>query len=214
MFKFLSKLTGASPSDVSATDGGKPTYSEGEPVSVEEYSTEVVDSMAEEMSPEQGVDWAARSSRLVEDRLPPEDVKAIKAAESWKAAPSEQLADAAAREANKAGFQGPGAWAAQAASFATEAVGSATKLLSKAGSPPLVAKAVSGAVKLAAAATMESPPPAAAETAADTSKSIVSIASEEAVEAATEAVDPAQHAKALKPFIDLGKQIMSEAPTG
>lgn len=210
MFKFLSKLAGVEPKDAES-----PAKEPGEvdAPSLDEYSPEVVDKMATEMSPEQGVDWATKSGEIVKDKLPPEDVAGLDAAKSWQANPTPRAARKAKRAAMDAGYQGPGAWAAQAAALAGEAAAAGTPLAA-AGSPELLAKSVAGAVKLAAAATMESPPPAAAEKAAESTPTIMSMAGDEAADAAAEPVDPAQHAKALKPFIDLGKQIMGGASTG
>lgn len=207
MFKFLSKLAGLEPKE--GEDAPPDDSSESaESAPPEAYSPEVVDQMAAEMSPKQGVDWATKSGDMVKDQLPPEDVAGLEAAKSWQANPTPRAARQAKRTAMNAGHQGPGAWAAQAAALAGEAAAAGTPLTA-AGSPDLLAKSVAGAVKLAAATTMEAPPPADGTDAADATQTVMSMAGDEAADAAAEAVDPAQHAKALKPFIDLGKQIMN-----
>lgn len=206
MFKFLSKLAGLEPKEGEDAPPDDSAESE-ESAPPEAYSPEVVDQMAAEMSPKQGVDWATKSGDMVKDQLPPEDVAGLEAAKSWQANPTPRAARQAKRAAMNAGHQGPGAWAAQAAALAGEAAAAGTPLAA-AGSPDLLAKSVAGAVKLAAATTMEASPPADSADAADATQTVMSMASDEAADAAAEAVDPAQYAKALKPFIDLGKQIM------
>lgn len=207
MFKFLSKLAGLEPKEGEDAPPDDSSESE-ESAPPEAYSPEVVDQMAAEMSPKQGVDWATKSGDMVKDKLPPEDVAGLEAAKSWQANPTPRAARQAKRAAMNAGHQGPGAWAAQAAALAGEAAAAGTPLAA-AGSPDLLAKSVAGAVKLAAATTMEAPPPTDATDAAAATQTVMSMAGDEAADAAAEAVDPAQHAKALKPFIDLGKQIMN-----
>jgi hypothetical protein len=76
-------------------------------------NSDAVSALAHGMSEQRGVQWAAASARQVAPQLPPHEVEALEATETYvkQGGSQQQLASAVA----KAGPSGPGSWAAQAA---------------------------------------------------------------------------------------------------
>lgn len=189
--------------------------------SPEQYAPEVIDAMAEQMPPREGVWWAVASGKQVEpDVLSPEDLAALEAAEAWVKDPSEATASAAGEALKDVDYQGPGAWAAVAAisvpvaaalaggAGAGAAMTAAPAAATAAGIAP---KAVAGAVKLAAALKNGQKPetPQAADVAEKVADAVGEAKPESAESApAASAANAAKSAKALKPFIDNGRDIM------
>jgi len=100
--------------------------------------------LANGLTKEAAVLWSVESAKMVADKLPESELEALSSAEDWLAsggAAADELA--AALDGNE--MQGPGGWAALAADWASKAWGLVT------GEAPPYAKAVVGAVKLAAA---------------------------------------------------------------
>jgi len=79
-----------------------------------------VDYVAHALPPRESVWWAAQSGRTVEGELTDPDTAALEAAESWVRNPGPETAAAATEAAAATDYQGPGAWAAQAAGWAEE----------------------------------------------------------------------------------------------
>ena len=74
---------------------------------------EMVKTMAHGLPDREGVQWAAQSAEKVSDKLPPDDLQAMKAAQAWAKSPTDANQAAAAAAASKANLQGPGALAAR-----------------------------------------------------------------------------------------------------
>lgn len=106
-------------------------------------SSDSIQFLANGMPDRESTLYACKSSRMVEDKLDPKDLEALKSAEEWVKNPSADKQAAAAKAAEAANFQGPGAWSAQAAAAAGQA--------KTAGVPAVTPQAASGAVQLAAA---------------------------------------------------------------
>src|SRR5689334_22688633 len=101
-----------------------------------------IDALARQMTDRQGVWWAAQSAKTVPPgSTPSADQAAVTAAEAWAGGPSPGSQDAGAGAASKTDFQGPGAWAAQAAAWAKPAPPAGAR----ADSPVVAAPAVPGA---------------------------------------------------------------------
>lgn len=204
----------------------------GPTASPSDYAPEVIDAMAEQMPPREGVWWAVLSGKDVVSDLTPEDIAAMEAAEAWVIEPSEATAEAVEEALKDVDYHGPGAWAAVAvmsapmvtavasgASGAGLALGAAP--IAGAAASAIAPKAVAGAVKIAAAiASGNKPQPLSPEEAAEAVNALADAA--EAADAAgtasqaaevVSAADTAKTAKALKPFIDLGKDIMEGTKT-
>lgn len=81
---------------------------------------EAIPILADAMPEREAVWWASQSCERAGDSLAPADLAAAKAAAAWVSSPSPETAAAAAAAAQEAGFKGPGAFAAQAASFAQD----------------------------------------------------------------------------------------------
>src|SRR5215472_13931070 len=79
---------------------------------------EMVKTMAHGLPDREGVHWAASSAEKVSDKLPHDELNAMKAAQTWVKNPSSENQSAAAAAAAKANFKGPGALAAQGAAWA------------------------------------------------------------------------------------------------
>jgi len=115
---------------------------------------EMVNTMAHGMPDREGVLWASKSAGQVSDKLPPEEVEAMKAADLWAKNPTPANQAAAAAAASKTGLRGPGGLAAQGAAWAqpapqaVAAPGAPAMAVPEARMTPM---AVSGAVLLAAA---------------------------------------------------------------
>jgi hypothetical protein len=143
-----------------------------------------IQSLAQQLGPRKGVLWATESSKLVGTKTQPADQAAAQAAEAWVKNPNPSTQAMAAAAAKKTDFQGPGAWAAQAASWAhpsahgvasgagvTGANRQASAPVAGVNSPPaghagnsaatasLVAGAVAGSVSIAAALAAGAKPP-------------------------------------------------------
>lgn len=143
---------------------------------------EMVKTMAHGMPDREGVWWAAKSAEKVSGKLPPADVQAMQAAQTWVKNPTEANQAAAAAAAAKTDYRGPGALAAQGAAWAKPAVPNAVQA-GAAATPRLTPHAVAGAVLLSSAIQANpavaapaaaipaavSPPPQAAPTAVQTS---------------------------------------------
>ena len=112
---------------------------------------EMVKTMAHGLPDREGVHWAAQSAEKVSDKLPPDDVQAMKAAQAWAKNPTEANQAAAAAAAAKTNLQGPGALAAQGAAWAQPSTPAAAPAGVVPAVPRLTPLAVSGAVLLAAA---------------------------------------------------------------
>ena len=101
--------------------------------------------IAHALPQKEAVKWAADSARMVESKLPPEQKQALASADAFNERPSLSTRDAAATAAKKAGTNGPGGLAAQAAAFAD--VPGAPSIP---GGDSLLPTCVTGAVVLAA----------------------------------------------------------------
>ena len=164
-----------------------------------------------------GVRWAAESAQLVADKLPPEEVQAMEAAQAWAQGSGEETDLAQALDDTQ--FNGPGSWAAQAALWTAKAV----QFAPPAGIPvPLAPKAIEGAVKLAAALNqgvqLPSPspaqPPAVKAVPLTQPTEMIKLAVKElmakAIETPTPSISPQEQAAlndALAPFVDLGLRL-------
>jgi hypothetical protein len=103
-----------------------------------QLSTDAVKSLAHGLPEPKAVKWAAASAEKVANPAHTTDFQAIQAAKAWCQNPTPQTQQLAGQAASKAGFQTPGAWAAQAAASAGSG-------------GTLTPHAVTGAVLLAAA---------------------------------------------------------------
>lgn len=113
--------------------------------------SDMVKVIAEGLPDSEGVAWAVRCGQKVADKLPLADLQALRAAEEWLKHPTAERQAAAAAAAKKTDFQGPGAWAAQAAASAQNVTPLSDP--SEAGEddvPRLTPQAVCGAVMLSA----------------------------------------------------------------
>jgi hypothetical protein len=174
----------------------------------------VTKALAHHLPATEAVQWAVDSCRAVSDKLTPTDLAATGAAEAFLANPSDQTREAAAAAAARTDFQGPGAWAAKAASLAESPVVAALRasmgddaavpLAVKNPTAECVAGAVALAAGLAAGAVAATPPAASLATAGLPS------AAAAATPTTSPSPDPAerlQAAKAFQPFITRGLQI-------
>lgn len=170
---------------------------------------EMVKTLAHGMPDREGVGWAAQSAEKVSDKLPPDDLGAMKAAQAWVKSPTPENQAAAGAAAAKTNFSGPGAWSAQGAAWANPAPTAA--------GPRLTPHAVTGAVQLAA--SIQANPALAAPAVAGAAVQAVPLAAPvvKAPEAAAAAqapavVPPAVQAQAFQqqqPFIAMGIDIAS-----
>ncbi len=129
----------------------------------EKLAPDAVNVLAHGMPEQKSVFWACKSTELVSGQTSPHDMAAKMAAEKWVKAPTVANQKAAAEAAAKTDFQGPGAWAAQAAAWAKPptpplpnppAVGlpdEAIQAMDLAQQQTSTGKAVAGSVKIAAA---------------------------------------------------------------
>ncbi len=168
-----------------------------------------------------GVQWAVESVRLIADKLPPEELKAMQAAEAWtEASADEGELEQALGESQ---FNGPGSWAAQAALWSAKALEFAPP---GAVAWPLAPKAIEGAVKLAAVLNQDvqlpppppGPPPEPSPLSIDLPisdpagiiKQVAEAMMAKTVDAAATpltAEDRAALNDALAPFVDLGLRL-------
>jgi len=128
----------------------------------EKLAPDAVNVLAHGMPEQKSVFWACKSTDLVSGQVSPEDMAAKMAAEKWVKAPTLANQTAAAEAAAKTDFQGPGAWAAQAAAWAkptapnlpkpTDGLPSeAVQAMDLAQQQASTGKAVAGSVNIAAA---------------------------------------------------------------
>lgn len=107
--------------------------------------SDMVKVLAQGLADRDGVAWAVKCALKVADKLPAADVLAMRAAEAWVKNPTSERQAAAAAAAQRTDFQGPGAWAAQAAASAG---GGITAFPEGMEAPRLTPHAVGGAVML------------------------------------------------------------------
>ena len=106
---------------------------------------DMVKVLAQGLPDREGVAWAVKCALKVADKLPAADALAMRAAEAWVKSPTAERQAAAAAAAQRTDFQGPGAWAAQAAAAAN---GGTTAFPEGMEAPRLTPHAVGGAVLL------------------------------------------------------------------
>src|SRR5437868_1507478 len=113
---------------------------------------EMVKTMAHGMPDREGVHWAAQSAQQVSDKLPPSEVHAMQAAQTWSKNPTAENQAAAAAAAAKTDHRGPGGLAAQGAAWAQPATPATPAASATApATPRMTPHAVTGAVLLSAA---------------------------------------------------------------
>ena len=100
-------------------------------------SVDATKALANGLPERDAVWWASQSAQKVSNPAHVADMEAIQAAQAWAKNPTPAAQQAAGLAAQKAGFQTPGAWAAQGAAWAGSGQG-------------LTAQAATGAVLLAA----------------------------------------------------------------
>lgn len=111
-------------------------------------SAEMVKVLAHGLPDREGVAWAVQCAQKVAGTLPAADAQALQAAQAWVKNPSAEKQATAAAAAERTDFQGPGAWAAQAAAWAGEGTPKPPAADGVA-SPRLTPQAVAAAVLLA-----------------------------------------------------------------
>lgn len=109
---------------------------------------EMVKTLAHGLPDREGVHWAAQSAEKVSDKLPPHEVEAMKAAQTWAKNPTQANKAAASAAAAQGGCRGPGSLAAQGAAWSQP---STPATPGAAAAPRLTPHAVSGAVLMSAA---------------------------------------------------------------
>lgn len=174
---------------------------------------EMVKTMAHGMPDREGVHWAAQSAQKVSDKLPPADVQAMQAAQTWVKNPTDANQAAAAAAAAKTDYRGPGALAAQGAAWAQPATPAAPQA-GAAATQRLTPHAVTGAVLLSSAiqANPAIAAPAAAAAVAPATQPTPAPATTSAAQTAPPVVPPEVQAQVFKeqqPFIDLGMDVAS-----
>jgi len=183
-------------------------------------SVDAVKALAHGMPERDAVAWAAQSSQKVAAKLNPQEQAAAQAAAAWVQNPTEATQAAAAEAAGKTDFSGPGGWAAQAAAWSKQPPASAATAGAPAAgtaAPALAQKAVVGAILLAAGLANRPPmgppqkPDLQAQAAAKDGPSAAAPNAGAPAAAGVDAppIDQSKMAKALQPFIDLGKGIAS-----
>jgi len=123
---------------------------------------EMVKTMAHGLPDREGVHWAASSAEKVADKLPPDDLNAMKAAQAWAKNPTPSNQAAASAAAAATNFKGPGAFAAQGAAWAQPPVPGGA-LPAAAAMPRLTPHAVNSAVMMSS--SIQANPALAAPTA-------------------------------------------------
>jgi hypothetical protein len=103
--------------------------------------------LAHGMPDREGVHWAAQSAEKVSDKLPPQEVQGMKAAQAWANNPTAETKAAAAAAAEQGGCRGPGSLAAQGAAWSQPSTPAAA---GAAAAPRLTPDAVSGSVLMSA----------------------------------------------------------------
>jgi hypothetical protein len=188
---------------------------------------DAVVALSKGLTKEAAVLWAAESAKLVAAKLPASELDALAGVEDWLAGGGAGAVEglAAALQGNE--MQGPGGWAALAADWAAKAAEIAP------GEAPPYAKAVEGAVKLAAALTKNDWPLAEASQGLQGLDGLVAMgqgmgleapdisglasgamdAAAPIAQAAADAVPPEQALNdLLGPFVELGMQIAAGPP--
>ena len=168
---------------------------------------DMVKTMAHGMPDREGVHWAAQSAEKVSDKLPPNEVQGMKAAQAWAKNPTPENQAAAAAAAAQGGCRGPGSLAAQGAAWSQP---STPATAGAAAAPRLTPHAVSGAVLMSSAIHANPAVAAPAMT-----PPAIAAAPPPAVPAAPQApaiVPPAVQAETFKqqyPFIKMGLDVAS-----
>lgn len=176
----------------------------------EAYSSEKVDAMAREMPERKSVWWACQSCRKVESKMQPHDVASMEAAENWVKTPNPATEEKLSAALQKQDFQGPGAWAAQAASWSAKSADVAGAASASGGGEALAAKAVAGAVKMAAAMAADKfTPPAFKAQTPEFNADLPSVDFPQTNGEVPVPSTPQENATMLKPFIELGHEIES-----
>jgi hypothetical protein len=112
-------------------------------------AADMVKVLAQGLPDREGVAWAVQCVLKVADKLPPADALAMRAAQAWVKNPTPELKAAAAAAAQRTDYQGPGAWAAQAAASAQTGAPAPQPVTPGEMAPPrLTPHAVGGAVLL------------------------------------------------------------------
>lgn len=197
------------------------------------FAQEAIPVLADAMPEREAVWWASQSCEQAGDSLAPADLEASRAAAAWVSTPSPETAAAAAAAAQKAGFTGPGAFAAQSASFAqsppTLAAGDQLGMAMAGHAAPNAAPAAAGgamgtslakqtaagAVRLAALQSAGLLPVLGAPELAGTGAAAAAATTMTAGEPPESEPEPASRkerkkaSKATAPFLDLGKDIAS-----
>ena len=167
------------------------------------------------MKPQAGVLWASESAAKVAPKLPPAELKAAELAKAWsQGQASPRQLDALLAQSPP---QGPGTWAAQAASLAAKEPAAPGAL---AAPSALTSTAIGGSVHLAAAVDTN-----ALQLAAPSVDGLPAVALERPVLKVPEPGMPAmtlpsqltppqlaEMNEALKPFVELGMKIAKGAP--
>lgn len=188
---------------------------------------DMVKTLAHGMPDRDGVHWATQSAEKVSDKLPAEDVHAMKAAQAWVKSPTPANKAAAGAAAAKTNFSGPGAWAAQGAAWSQPSAPADSGAASGAAAlPRMTPHAVTASVLMsssihanpALAAPKAQVPSLKAPTAALPSLKAPQVAPPQAPQAPAPTVPPAVQAHAFQqqhPFIAMGLSIASgKSPLG
>ncbi len=165
--------------------------------------------LAHGLEKKRGVQWAAESAKLVADKLPPEELKAMQVAQAWTGGATGEAELQQALGETK--FDGPGSWAAQAALWTAKAL----EFAPPGGvAGPLAPKAIDGAVKLAAAINQGARPQSLQPVQQPGQSSLPTAAATQMMEQAIEgaatplsAQDQAALNTALEPFVELGLRL-------
>ena len=174
-----------------------------EALEANKQSDEAVNAMAHGMPERESVWWACQSSRQVDGKLNTADQKALASAENWVKNPTPENKALAGEAAKQTDMTGPGGWAAQAASWSGDAPATPE-------APNLTAAAVAGSVLLAAGLVNRPAMP-------EVEKKPVEVPTERLPPSPSEPppapdvppVDQNKLAKALKPFLKIGKEVAS-----
>jgi hypothetical protein len=176
----------------------------------QQKATESVEFLAASLPEEDAIRWASESCALVAPKLTPNDQAALDCCNAWLAEPTATNGKLAGAAAARADYSGPGAWAAQAAAWA-ETTGFSARMMS-----PLIAKAVTGSIMLAAvlAKPGASLPPAkpavrlnegaAASDDAAVDRVAPAPPGAAAATAAAGGISPVELCRTYKPFLDKG----------
>lgn len=181
----------------------RPGLSAGEFLSALEKNKLPLDAMkglAYGLPERQAVMIACQSALKVIEKLNPEELAALRAAEAWVKNPTDATKSAAAAAAAKTDFRGPGGWAAQAAAWSK---GNAPAPTNAPAAPPLAPAAAGGAVLLAAGLVNRPSMPAPQKPEAVA----VPVTPGPAKQAEIPQIDQSKMVKLLQPFLKLGKEI-------